>query len=85
MESLKNLQNKYKLYGNLMCTNSDNLTLEGDFYSQSFQYIKASVIPCLDEGETSKCASRQTVNDFFNRKYMQVLFSDTYVDIKDNE
>ena len=50
----------------MYCPDKLNVNLTGDYFSEKFQYLKLSLLPCI-ESETNKCKSSSDVAAFFQK------------------
>ena len=62
--------------GNLMCITDPNYYLQGDYYSQEFDYIEVKLNKCSG----NNCANKTTIDNFLNPQTFSVAFVNSYFD-----
>ena len=71
--SFQNLNEQFK------CTNDfTNLTLGGEFLSDTFQYIRIRLLPCNQQTDNLICASETDIRNYFYLKNFSYFYKNTY-------
>ena len=73
----KNLTTTFQ-YGinNQFCIDNNNFTLEGEFYSDNFQYIEIKLFKCINSttSNDNHCAPQEQVDSFFDSSTLNFAF-----------
>lgn len=63
-------------YSTMMCPQSRNYKLQGRYYSDTFEYLKVTLEPCVGTG----CATPTQIANYLSGKQVNVVMKDTSFD-----
>jgi len=66
-------------YSHYLCSDAFNNTLQGDFYSKDFKYVKIALKKCVG-GKTAGCQRDRDALRFIRNNKMKIIYKDSNKD-----
>lgn len=78
---------KSKNYPNFMCPKDKDLTLIGEYFSDTFEFLEIQLRPCRTDYGDVKCENIDEINRFFSEEgnEIQFIYTNTFLDPSDTE
>jgi len=67
----------------MQCAKNKTYTLQGNFYSENFDYIELKLFKCFNGTEGGTCRPQEEIDEFFQNNEMQFAFINTLFDFND--